>query len=139
MIKELVHDDAVLSMPCEPATAADADLAQDLIDTMASIEDTVCLAANQIGVTKAVVAYIGEDDQPHVMYNPKMLLGLAPYRTTEQCLSHEGEVAVKRFAKIKVSFDELVDGELKPRKRDYTGWIAQMIQHMIDHCGGKLV
>ena len=29
MIKELVHDEAVLSTPCEAATAADADVAQD--------------------------------------------------------------------------------------------------------------
>ena len=44
-----------------------------------------------------------------------------------------------RFAKIKVSFDELVDGALRPRRRDYVGWTAQMIQHMVDHCKGKLV
>ena len=50
MIKELVKDDAVLSVPCEPATAEDAPVAQDLVDTLASIEDAVCLAANQIGV-----------------------------------------------------------------------------------------
>ena len=42
-------------------------------------------------------------------------------------------------AKIKVTYDELVDGELKHRKRDFTDWTAQMIQHMIDHCNGKLV
>ena len=44
-----------------------------------------------------------------------------------------------RFAKIKVSYDELVDGELKTRRRDFTGWVAQMIQHMVDHCQGKYV
>ena len=42
-----------------------------------------------------------------------------------------------RFAKIKVTFDELVDGQLKARRRDYTGWTAQMIQHMADHCKGQ--
>ena len=54
MIKELVHDEAILSTPCEPATAEDAALATDLVDTLASIDDAVCLAANQIGVTKYV-------------------------------------------------------------------------------------
>ena len=34
MIKELVHDEAILSTPCEAATAADADVAQDLVDTL---------------------------------------------------------------------------------------------------------
>lgn len=44
MIKELVKDEAVLSTPCEPATAADAEVAQDLVDTLLSIEDAACLA-----------------------------------------------------------------------------------------------
>ena len=51
MIKDLVQDESVLSTPCEPATAEDAPVAQDLVDTLASIDDAVCLAANQIGVT----------------------------------------------------------------------------------------
>ena len=57
MIRELVTDEELLSTPCEPATAEDADVAQDLLDTLESIEDGACLAANQIGVAKAVVAY----------------------------------------------------------------------------------
>ena len=49
MIKELVKDDAVLSQPCEKATVADAQVAQDLLDTLAATEGAACLAANQIG------------------------------------------------------------------------------------------
>ena len=139
MIKELVTDEAILSTPCEPATAADADLAQDLIDTLASLDDAACLAANQIGVAKAVVVYQDDDNQPHVMYNPKVLMGLGGAKVEESCLTHEEVSKVTRFAKIKVSFDELVDGQLKARRRDYVGWTAQMIQHMVDHCKGKLV
>ena len=111
MIKELVKDEAVLSTPCEPATAEDASVAADLVDTLQSLDEAVCLAANQIGVTKAVVVYKDDADEVHVT----------------------------RYAKVKVSFDKLVDGALKPRKRDFTGWTAQMIQHMVDHCKGKLV
>ena len=33
MIKELVTDEAILSQPCETATAEDAVVAQDLLDT----------------------------------------------------------------------------------------------------------
>lgn len=139
MIKELVHDEAILSTPCEAATAADADVAQDLVDTLLSIEDAACLAANQIGVTKAVVVYKDDADEVHVMYNPKVLMGLGGAKVVENCLTHEEDVRVTRYAKVKVSFDELVDGALKPRKRDFTGWTAQMIQHMVDHCKGKLV
>ena len=139
MIKDLVQDEAILSTPCEPATAEDASVAQDLIDTLESIDDAACLAANQIGVTKAVAVFKDDKDQVHVMYNPKLLMGLVGSKVEESCLTHEEPVRVTRFAKIKVSYDELIDGELKPRKRDYTGWVAQMIQHMVDHCKGKYV
>ena len=90
MIKDLVQDEAVLSTPCEPATAEDAPVAQDLVDTLASIDDAVCLAANQIGVTKAVIAYQDDDGNAHVMYNPKILMALggsrrAASRTRSPC------------------------------------------------------
>ena len=111
MIKDLVNDEAILSQPCAAATAEDAPLAQDLLDTLASLEDAVCLAANQIGVAKAVVVYVDDNEQPHVMYNPKILMGLGPQRLTESCLTHEGDSKVTRFVKVKVSYDELVDGQ----------------------------
>lgn len=139
MIKDLVQDEAILSTPCEPATAEDAAVAADLVDTLASIDDAVCLAANQIGVTKAIIAYQDDDGAAHVMYNPKVLMGLGGAKVEESCLTHEEVTRVTRFAKIKVAFDELVDGQLKARRRDYTGWTAQMIQHMVDHCKGKLI
>lgn len=139
MIRELCKDEAVLSQKCEPATAEDASIAQDLIDTLGSIDDASCLAANQIGVTKAVVVYLDNKRRPHVMYNPKLMMGLRASRMQEGCLTRDEPSNVKRFAKIKVSFDELVNGVLVHRKRDYTDWYAEMIQHMIDHCEGRLV
>lgn len=140
MIKELVKDDAVLSQQCEPATADDAAVAQDLLDTLASLDDASCLAANQIGVTKAVIVYIDQNDKPRVMFNPVFKRGLRPYKTAELCLSREEEAAkVTRYDQITVAYDELVDGQLVPRTRKMQGWTAQIVQHMIDHCKGKLV
>ncbi len=139
MIKELVKDTDILSTRCEAATPEDAELAQDLVDTVLSLEEGACLAANQIGVTKAVVVYLDDDQTPHVLYNPKLLLGLGATKVIEGCLTLDEPSKVTRYAKIKVTFDELVDGTFRRRKRDYTGWTAQMIQHMIDHCNGKLV
>ena len=78
MIKELVHDDAILSQPCEPATAEDASLAQDLLDTMEATEDAACLAANQIGVAKALVVFADDEGRTHVMYNPSCCSASAP-------------------------------------------------------------
>ena len=111
MIKDLVRDQDILTKKCERATAADADVAQDLLDTMASIEECGCLAANQIGVTKVV----------------------------EGCLTYDKESNVTRYTKVKVAYDRLVDGEFKAKRADLTGWVAEMVQHMIDHCNGKLI
>lgn len=139
MIKELVKDEAILSQACEAATADDAEVAQDLLDTLGSLEDAACLAANQIGVTKCVVAYLDEQDQPHVMFNPTLKLALGAYKTVEGCLTLDAESKVTRYDRIKVTYDELVDGTLQSRKKDFSGWTAELVQHMIDHCKGKLV
>ena len=92
-----------------------------------------------IGVAKAVVVYHDEDEQPHVMYNPVLKQALGAYKTVEGCLTLEAESKVTRFERIKVVYEELVDGALVSRKRDFAGWTAELIQHMIDHCKGKLV
>ncbi len=139
MIKEIVKDGALLTTPCEPATAEDAAVVQDLIDTLASLEDAACLAANQIGVTKALAVYLDEAEEPRALYNPKLKQALRPYKALETCFSCDGEAKVTRFDWINVTYDELVDGQLVPRKGKFTGWEAQMIQHAIDHCKGKLI
>ena len=74
MIKELVKDEATLSQVCTPATAEDAQVADDLVETLTSMDGAACLAANQIGATTCIIAYLDDDDQPHVMYNPRLFL-----------------------------------------------------------------
>ena len=76
MIKELCHDEAILSQRCEVATVEDESVAQDLIDTIKSLDDAGCLAANQIGVTKKVCVYLDDAGEPHVLYNPRLVFGL---------------------------------------------------------------
>ena len=141
MIKELCTDTALLSTTCQKATAEDAAIAQDLLDTMDSMDDDcACLAANQIGSTKAVIAYeAAEDNKRYVMYNPKVKQAMRPFKTSEACYSVEKETNLTRFAVIKVAYQELVDGELVPRTQQFQGWTAQIIQHSIDHCKGRLV
>lgn len=139
MIRELVTDEQLLSQPCEPGTAEDAELAQDLLDTLASIDDAACLAANQIGVAKCVVAYKDDKNAMHVIFNPVMKRALRPSRVEEGCLSREDISKVTRFDQATFTFQELVDGQLVNRKREWRGWTAQILQHMIDHCKGKLV
>lgn len=138
MIKEIVHDQILLSQVAEPATAEDAAVAQDLIDTIKSLDDCACLAANQIGVNKAIVAY-EQKGHVFVLFNPKVLAGMKPFRAQEGCLSLESVSSVKRFQTARVSFQELVGEQLVPRTRTFQDFTAQCVQHGIDHCAGKLV
>ncbi len=137
--KEIIKDEAILSQPCEKCTAEDAALAQDLLDTVAATEDMACLAANQIGETKAAICYLDDDDEPHVMFNPVMKRALAPFKAVEECFSVDEPHKVTRFQRMTVEYDELVDGELVPRKREFRDWTAQIIQHGIDHTKGKVI
>ena len=138
-VKELTTDEALLSTPCEKATAEDAAVAQDLLDTMASLEGAAGVHANQIGVTRNLFAYLDEKDVPHVMYNPAILIGMGPSKETESCFTHTEPVTVTRYDRIKVSYQELIDGKLISRKKDFHGWVAQLIQHMNDHGKGKFI
>ena len=76
---------------------------------------------------------------PHVLYNPRLVFGLGASKMEESCLTHEEVTKSTRYIKCKVAFDQIVDGKMKECRRDYAGFEAQMIQHMIDHCQGKLV
>ena len=139
MVKDLVFDKEILSTPCEKATAEDAEIAADLMDTFNSLDAAACLAANQIGATKQIIVYLDDDGQAKTMFNPRMLRALYPMKAEEECLTLEGDSKVTRFAKANIAYDELVDGKLVARKRDFQGNTAQAIQHMIDHCKGKLI
>ena len=81
MIKELCRDEAILSQRCEVATVEDESVAQDLIDTIKSLEDAGCLAANQIGVTKKVCVYLDDAGEPNELYNPRQEFGLGASKT----------------------------------------------------------
>ena len=73
MVKDIVKDEAVLSIKSEPATKADMQVVRDLLDTVkANEERCVGMAANMIGVHKTIlVALIG--DEYIAMINPKIV------------------------------------------------------------------
>lgn len=137
MIKEIVKDTEFLSQPAEPATAEDAQVGEDLVDTM-RVAEAACLAANQIGSRKAIIAY-NDNGRTFVMYNPQLDSGIQRFTTIEECLSLDEQSPVERFKMIRVSYQILVGGKLENRTRKFTGWSAQAVQHAIDHCAGKLV
>lgn len=140
MIKEIVKDQEFLAQSAEPATADDAQIAQDLVDTMEHLsESCACLAANQIGYTKAIIAFSDDNNKVHVMYNPKLIQFMGPYEAKEGCLSLDEESTSTRYQLIRVAYQEVKDGKVLSRVKKYSGFTAQAIQHAIDHTKGMLV
>ena len=136
MTREIMHDTWFLSQKSEKATKEDAQIAQDLLDTLkANEEGCVGMAANMIGVLKRIIAVEAEDGYL-VLFNPVILKKSGQYEAEEGCPSLEGVRKTKRYQSIKVQY-QTMDG--KPRIKTFTGWTAQIIQHEIDHCDGILI
>ncbi|MBP2058343.1 peptide deformylase [Lactobacillus colini] len=134
--KDIIHDVMLLSQKSTPATEADLQVADDLRDTLiANTNRAAGLAANMIGARKNIIAFfIGP--MPMVMLNPKIIKKSDPYDTSEGCLSLEGERPTKRYKKITVEYQYL---DFKKQTQDFSGFVAQVIQHEIDHCNGTLI
>lgn len=136
MIKPIMKDVMFLSQPSEAATAADRQVITDLVDTLnAHLDGCVGMAANMIGVRKRIIVVrMGPISVP--MVNPTIVAKSGEYETEEGCLSLMGQRRCRRFRDIEVSYQ---DASFLPRRQKYTGWIAQIIQHEIDHCNGVII
>ena len=137
MVKELMHDPIFLAQKSAVATAEDLPVARDLLDTLTFHRETcVGMAANMIGVTKRIIAFVDGKDYS-VMFNPEIIKAEKPYETEEGCLSLLGGPRhCRRFQKIKVRYQ---NEKFQTRLKTYEGWTAQIIQHEIDHCNGVLI
>ena len=136
MIRDICKDEAFLAQKAETATAEDLDTAQDLLDTLAAHrEGCVGMAANMIGVNKRIIVF-DDDGKCQVMFNPVIVKHDGPYEAEEGCLSLTGRRKVKRFRTIKVQWQ---NEKLQTRRKTFTGWTAEIIQHEIDHCEGVLI
>ena len=136
MIRPVVRDIFFLRQKSEPATQGDLSIGQDLRDTLASNRDRcVGMAANMIGVKKRVIIVnMGPVDV--VMYNPVITRKDSPFETEEGCLSLDGVRKTTRYQNISVEYR---DGTWKKHQQNYTGWIAQIIQHEMDHLEGIII
>lgn len=136
MIRPIVRDVLFLSRQSTPAAEADRSVGRDLADTLqAHRAGCVGMAANMIGVTKRVIIVnIGFADV--VMYNPTLLAKDAPYEAEEGCLSLDGTRRTTRYKNIELEYR---DAAWKLRRQRYSGWIAQIIQHELDHLEGIVI
>lgn len=136
MIKPIMTNRMFLSLPSSAATAADAQTAQDLLDTLAAhAHECVGMAANMIGTAKRIIVF-DDEGTPRVMFNPEIISRSGAYEAEEGCLSLPGHRQTTRYRTIKVRFEDL---DFRTREQTFTGFTAQIIQHEIDHCNGVLI
>ena len=135
MVKPIVKDILFLGQKSVPATQLDMNVVNDLRDTLAANrERCVGMAANMIGVNKAIIA-VNMGFMNVAMFNPKIVKRNGKYETEEGCLSLDGVRPCTRYKEIEVDY---LDQNFKKQHGTYTGWTAQIIQHEIDHLNGIL-
>lgn len=136
MIKEIVKDVMFLSQKAEKATEEDKYVANDLLDTLKANKDRcVGLAANMIGYNKAIICVSG-GFYDFIMINPVITKKRGEYQTEEGCLSLIGERKCKRYSEIEVDYFDI---NFSKQHGKYTGFVAEIIQHEIDHTNGIII
>lgn len=136
MVKPIVKDILFLGQKSEPVTPMDINIMQDLQDTLAANrERCVGMAANMIGYKKnMIIVSMGPMDV--IMINPKLVSQSGPYETEEGCLSLEGKRKTTRYRNIEVEFQ---DAGFTKKKMKFDSFVAQIIQHEMDHLEGIII
>ena len=119
-----------------------------LIDSFLARGDALGLAAPQIGISKRMVIFknknldergaVKSEKDYDVLINPRITqLRGDKDKTTEGCLScPDISVEVTRYKEIKV---KAYDREGRKINKRYTGFLARVVQHELDHLDGKLI
>lgn len=136
MVKKIVRDPLFLAQKSEPATEADKQVVQDLLDTLrANLDHCVGMAANMIGVSKNIIVVAAGPFQ-FAMINATITKKNGVFQTEEGCLSLDGVRPCTRYKEIEV---EYLDQNFKKQTGKYSGWTAQIIQHELDHVAGIVI
>jgi len=133
-------------LPVPFNAAAKKDI-QTLVEAFLKRNDALGLAAPQIGISKRIIAFKVKDfdkkglsgkDDYEVLINARItqLRGDAEVMS-EGCLScPDISVEVTRATEIKVKAIDINGNKVNKR---YTGFLARIVQHEIDHLDGRLV
>ncbi len=135
---------ADLPVPFDAAAKRDI---RTLVDAFLKRNDALGLAAPQIGISKRIIVFkvkdfdkkgVGGKDNYEVLINARItqLRGDAEVMS-EGCLScPDISVEVTRATEIKVKAVDVNGSKVNKR---YTGFLARIVQHEIDHLDGRLV
>ena len=136
MVKQIIKD-IFIFRKAELATKDDLQVAIDLVDTLrANTDICVGMAANMIGVNKRIIVF-SVGPMIMTMINPVIVKKSKKiYEAEEGCLSLDGTRKINRCQEIEV---EYLDTNFKKHRQSYNGFVAQVIQHEIDHCDGIVI
>ncbi|MBO4867361.1 MAG: peptide deformylase [Ruminococcus sp.] len=136
MVREIVHDVLFLKQKSTKADKNDMQIVTDLKDTLKANHDRcVGMAANMIGYNKRIIIFTA-GIMDIVMINPVIVKKAQPYETEEGCLSLTGVRKTKRWEKITVEYQ---DTDFNKKRGEFTGFVAQIIQHECDHLEGIII
>ena len=96
----------------------------------------IIFRANMIGFKKRILVFTVGAGMIVPMINPVILKKEKPYLTEESCLSLEGFRQTTRYETIEVKF---LDANFKEKTQVFTGFVAQIIQHEMDHFEGIII
>lgn len=136
MVRPIIKDIFFLQQKSVPAGKADLPIAADLQDTLkAHRNECVGMAANMIGYRKRIII-VATGLADLVMINPVITEKSEPYETEEGCLSLPGVRKTNRYNKITVRY---LDKKFAEHTQNFSGYIAQIIQHECDHLEGIII
>ena len=136
MIRPIMRDVLFLKKKAVLVTKDDMQVVQDLLDTLKANEaGCVGMAANMIGVNKRIIA-VNMGFANIAMLNPVIVSKKEPYEAEEGCLSLKGVRKTTRYQEIEVEYEDI---HFKKQRQKYKGWVAQIIQHEVDHCEGIII
>ena len=131
----IVEDKKSLIKPCTPCSTVDEGLAigKKLLEVLRETKNGVGLAANQIGISKAVCVI--NVDKPIILVNPKIVGRFGKGTFIESCLSFPGQaVETERWTNILVeSLNEIPN---KVFSYDKNALECVCVQHEVDHLEG---
>ena len=105
-----------------------------LLEHLRSTADNEAIA-ELIGAKKQIIVVAAGPIQ-FAMVNPVIVRKTGKYETQESCLSLEGSRPCVRYREIEVDY---LDQDFKKQHGKYNGFLAQIIQHEIQHFSGDLI
>ncbi len=147
MVKEIVHINNggtdILTIPAGKTTYEEGrKIAEDLIDTANynnEHNDKKCcgLSASQIGESKKVCIIMMPDRRWLPVINPKVVgTSSTTHMSSEGCMSVDKITKVRRYDSVTVLYQS---GNKKYVKATFVGFMADEIQHEMDHMKGILI